>query len=167
MARLVVVCGPPGTGKTTVAGMVADRLDATRLRTDVVRAELVDEPGYDEHETDRTYEAVCDRARELLREDRDVVLDGTFRTARHRELARRVGAAAGADVAVVRVTCEEAVARDRIAEREGDASDADAAVAAALRAEFEPVEGDHVTVDNSGSLERTRDQVAALFEPRD
>ena len=42
---LVVVCGLPGVGKSTVAGVVSDRLEASRLRTDVVRKELFDEIG--------------------------------------------------------------------------------------------------------------------------
>lgn len=163
MARLVVVCGPPGSGKTTVAGMVADRLDARRLRTDVVRKELVADPTYDDAETERTYAAVVDRARDALPSGEDVVLDGTFRERRFRRAAREAAASVGADWTLVRVTCDEEVARRRIAAREDDASDADVAVRELLRESFEPVEGDHVTVDNSGSLERTREQVASQF----
>ena len=45
---LVVVCGPPGVGKTTVAGMIAERLGAARLRTDVVREHLQGQCGIGE-----------------------------------------------------------------------------------------------------------------------
>ncbi|MCF2241345.1 AAA family ATPase, partial [Halobacterium salinarum] len=44
--RLVVVCGLPGTGKTTVSGHAAETLDAELLRTDVVRTDLFPEPDY-------------------------------------------------------------------------------------------------------------------------
>lgn len=163
MARLVVVCGPPGTGKTTVARMVADRLGAARLRTDVVRKDLVDDPSYDDEETDRTYATLLDRARERLESGDDVVLDGTFRERRFRERARETARDAAAAFTLVRVTCDEPVVRERIRTREGDASDADVAVREQLREAFEPVEGDHAVVDNSGSLDRTRRRVAELF----
>jgi hypothetical protein len=52
---LVVVCGLPGVGKTTVAGMVADRFGAETLRTDVVREELIAEPTYTDEERDAVY----------------------------------------------------------------------------------------------------------------
>ncbi|MFB6177910.1 MAG: AAA family ATPase, partial [Halobaculum sp.] len=52
---LVVVCGPPGVGKTTVASEAADQVDGTVLRTDVVRKDLFPEPTYDEAETEAVY----------------------------------------------------------------------------------------------------------------
>ena len=72
-------------GKTTVAGMVADRFGAETLRTDVVREELIAEPTYTDEERDAVYGALLDRARRRLEGGEDVVLDGTFEpvTAEH------------------------------------------------------------------------------------
>ena len=47
----VVVRGLPGVGKSTVAGTVSDRLEACRLRTDVVNKELFDDPAHTVGET--------------------------------------------------------------------------------------------------------------------
>ena len=52
---LVALCGLPGVGKSTVAGYVTEQLDAVRLRTDVVRKELFDEPQYTAEETESVY----------------------------------------------------------------------------------------------------------------
>ncbi|WP_277555018.1 AAA family ATPase [Halobaculum limi] len=160
--QLVVVCGLPGAGKTTVAEAVADRLDADLLRTDVVRKELFPDPDYTTEESRRAYEALLDRADAVLSTGNAVVLDGTFRRAERRRWARDLGARHDADAQLVHVTCEEAVAKRRIRAREGDASDADVEVYDLLREEFEPPEKP-VVVDNSGDLAATRARVRDLF----
>ncbi|MFC7069518.1 AAA family ATPase [Halobaculum lipolyticum] len=161
-ARLVVVCGLPGAGKTTVAEAAADRLGATLVRTDVVRKELFPEPTYTDEESRRTYEAVFERAGAALAAGEPIVLDGTFRRADRRDRARAVADDRGVPFRLVRVTCEEAVAKSRIRAREGDASDADVAVYDRLREEFEPID-DPVVVDNTGDLAGTLARVRELF----
>jgi hypothetical protein len=156
---LVVVCGPPGTGKTTVASRIADRAGGTLLRTDTVRKELVAQPSYTDRETERTYDALYDRARDRVANGEDVVLDGTFRRQRYRDRARELSADRDVAFELVRVTCPSPVVRERIAARDGDASDADFAVHLTVRDSFEPIERDHRRVDNGGSLARTRRQV--------
>ena len=160
--RLVVVCGLPGVGKTTVAETVADRLDADLVRTDVVRKDLFPEPEYTAAESRRTYEAVFGRADALLSADGAAVLDGTFRRAARRERARAVARRHGAEFDLLRVACDERVAKRRIRAREGDASDADVEVYDLLRAEFEPA-NDPLVVDNSGDLDATLTRVGELF----
>lgn len=163
-ATLAVVCGPPGVGKSTAAAAAAEHLDAALLRTDLVRKELFEEPGYDARETERTYAALFDRARRRLAAGEAVVLDGTFRRRDQRDRAAEAAAAEGARFRLVRVTCEPAVVRERVRAREGDPSDADVDVYESVRAAFEPVERDHAVVDNSGSQADTRRQVLATLQ---
>ncbi|ESP88793.1 AAA family ATPase [Candidatus Halobonum tyrrellensis] len=162
-ARLVVVCGLPGTGKTTVATEVAERVGGRLLRTDVVRKELVSDPAYTDAETERVYRELLDRAGRTLAGGGSAVVDGTFRTADLRGRARETAAAAGADFRLVKVECEEAVVRERIAAREDDESDADFAVHRLLREEFDPVADAGLVVDNSGDRETTRRRVHERF----
>jgi predicted kinase len=146
---LTVVCGAPGVGKTTVSGLLADRLGADRLRTDVVRKELFEDPTYTDTESDRVYAALFDRAAERL--PRPVVLDGTFHERRRRDRARSLASANGTGCRLVHVVCGPAVVRERIADREDDASDADHEIARQIRAAFESVREPPTVVDNSGS----------------
>lgn len=155
----VVHCGLPGVGKSTVSAYTARQLDARRYRNDEVRKDLFDEPTYTAEETRRTYEELLDRARADLVAGEDVVVDATFTECWERDLAAEVATETGARVTLVHVTCPRAVVRERIRERTDDPSDADLAVYERLRAEFEPLERDHVTVDNGGSLAATRTQV--------
>jgi predicted kinase len=160
---LVLVCGHPGTGKSTVAEGIADRLDARLLRTDVVRKELYPDPEYTDAESASVYDELFDRARTSAEDGRHIVLDGTFRHKPLRERAAAVATEAGVEFSLVRVVCDEETVRERIRARDDDESDADFAIHQQLKEEFEPLDDDHLVVDNSGSLAETREAVDELF----
>ena len=161
MNTLVAISGVPGTGKTTVAEAIADRIDATVLRTDVVRKELYDAPEYTEAETETVYDEVLDRARERLATE-SVVVDATFKTRAVRDAARAVAEAADASFRLVGVECDDAVVRRRIRERTDDESDADIEVYELFHEQYEPLDAPDLVVDNSGTLEETFAQLDEL-----
>jgi hypothetical protein len=156
---LVVVCGLPGVGKTTVAEHAVDLLDAELLRTDVVRKELFPDPDYTDAEQSAVYDELLSRARSHLAGGRSVVLDGTFHACEYRERALGVADATDSAGHLLRVVGEQSTVEDRIVDREDDASDADVRVHRHYRDLFEPVERDHVEVDNSGDRRATYDQI--------
>lgn len=162
-AVLVVVCGLPGAGKTTVSSGVADRLDAPRLRTDVVRKTLLDDPEYTPAETERVYEELFSRARETVETSGVAVLDGTFKLEDQRTAAATVAESLDVPFRLVKVECAASVVKERIEAREDDESDADFGVHQLHREQFEPIEGDRVVVDNSGSLTETYAQLDRVF----
>lgn len=163
MTDLVVVCGVPGVGKTTVAERVADRLDAELFRTDVVRKELDPDPSYTEAETERVYEEIVRRGREAALDGRGAVLDGTFKKRHLREQVETAVDGVAVDPRFVKVECEERVVRERIDGRQDDESDADYEIHQMFKQTFDPLERPHVTVDNSGDLAATRRQVDEHF----
>ncbi|QDX41345.1 AAA family ATPase [Salarchaeum sp. JOR-1] len=159
--ELVVVCGLPGVGKTTVAETIRERADgdATLLRTDIVRTDVVDDPEYTEEELRRVYDELFSRANDCLARAESVVVDGTFKRAVHRERARDLAADHDAQARLVRVECDEETVRERISARTEDASDADFDVYKLYKEEFEPIEDSCITIDNSGSTAQTRERV--------
>lgn len=159
---LAVVCGLPGVGKSTVSRAIADRIGATVLRTDVIRKELFVDPTYTSAETVAVYDELLTRAFEHLDVGESVVLDATFKTSERRIQARDLATQVGARFRLVRVSCDEDVLERRIRARDG-VSDADFDVHVEFRDRFEPVEMDHVVVDNSGSKAATEDRVARVF----
>lgn len=161
--RLVIVCGFPGVGKTTVAETIAGRVDAKLLRTDVIRKELLSDPQYTDEETEMVYDEMLDRSRRTIEGGRNVVCDGTFFKREFRQRAREMADEIGAEIDVVRVRCDEEVVRERIRQRENGASDADFEVYRIHKDIFEPLDRDHYTVDNSEGLAETREQVRAHF----
>jgi predicted kinase len=161
---LAVVCGPPGTGKTTVSEWIARRHDAHLIRTDVVRGDAVDDPEYTEAERKRVYEAVFRRIEAGLGDGSSVVADGTFDRREYRERARRSATQAGVRFELVRVTCDPGTVERRIERREDDESDATVENYHEIRDGFDPVTGPCLRIDNSGSREATERALRAHFE---
>ena len=160
--RLVVVCGLPGVGKTTVAERVAAHVDGRIRRTDVIRKELFDDPEYTDAETEAVYAELLARARDDVDAGDAVVLDATFADAWFRADARETAAAAAAQFDLVEVACDEAVVERRIERRDG-ISDADFDIHLHFKELFDEVATDHVVVDNSGTEAETFAQVDAAF----
>ena len=160
--RLVVVCGLPGVGKTTVAERIADHVDGRIRRTDVIRKELFDDPEYTDAETEAVYTELLDRARDDIDAGDAVVLDATFADSRFRTAARETAAEAAAGFDLVEVACDEGVVERRIERRDG-ISDADFEIHLRFKQLFDEVATDHVVVDNSRTQAETFAQVDAAF----
>lgn len=160
---LVVVCGLPGVGKTTVARTIADRLGARIVRTDVVRKDLFPEPDYTDAEERAVYTELLQRGGAALEAGQPAVLDATFHNARYRDHASELAAEHDAEITFVHVICDEETVEERIRAREGDESDATFAIHQRFREMFDAVERRHVQVDNSNGKETTLEQVRAAF----
>ncbi len=147
---LVLVGGLPGTGKSALAGAVADRLGFTVLSSDRLRKELA---GIEPHQhvpadygtgiytrscTERTYAELVSRAVGLLGLGESVVLDATWTSAQHRQAAAAAADRAAADLVQLCCSAPLQVIASRLASRAGGVSDATPAIAAQLAAEQEP-----------------------------
>ncbi|MGA8211158.1 MAG: AAA family ATPase, partial [Nocardioidaceae bacterium] len=145
---LVLVGGPPGSGKTTVASGVADRLGLVVLGSDRVRKELAGldpaasaaaeygEGIYSYGHTARTYAELLRRADALLARGESVVVDATWTSSTWRERARTVAAGSHSDLVEIRCVVPPTQADARVTARRAGrqhVSDADAGVATALR----------------------------------
>lgn len=146
-AKLHVVCGLPGVGKTTFAEELAEEHDAKHIRTDELRKEWRDDPKYTDTETNAIYALLRANAWQELNEGRPVVVDGTFRVAKHRDAMRSLAAQRSVPVIFHKVECNEDEVRERLEARNGDASDADFSVYDNM--EFEPIDGPKTVVDTT------------------
>ena len=123
---LVILCGPPASGKTTLARGLRERLAARGHEFDVLHSDDFRR---------RTYERMTERVREA---GGDWILDGTFFRREHRERLRRLD---DCFVVWVRASLETCLARNR--EREEPISERGVHV---MVAEFEPPRAD-LTLD--------------------
>jgi uncharacterized protein len=142
-ARLVAIAGLSGTGKSTLAAAVAPSLGlapgALHARSDIERKRLagvdatqqLPAEDYRRGVSARVYNRLRLLAEVGLQASRCVILDATYRDARERAEVKRL--AARLDVGFVGLWLEAPteILTERVATRQGDASDATAAVVAA------------------------------------
>jgi hypothetical protein len=123
---LLVVRGLMGTGKSTLAGTLADMLGAVLLQTDSIRQQFFGsskhpaaygEGHYRPEDRARVYDELLHRAGQWLADGRSVVLDGTFLSAASRQRAIALSNQWGAQLLVTECRCPEDIAISRIAER--------------------------------------------------
>jgi len=160
--RLVLVGGLPGTGKTTLAGLVADELGATLLSSDRLRKELAGidprqpatapyERGiYRPEHTERVYTELLHRAETLLALGETVILDASWHDAPHRALAERSAEATDSRLVALRCTAPPEVTAARLRDRVDSLSDANDTIAVAMAAAEDPWP-EALTVPTDGS----------------
>ena len=148
--RLVLVGGPPGTGKTSLSTALGAVAGWSVHSSDVVRKELAGLPPaagaaapyrsalYSPEHTTETYTALLRLAARDLALGRSVVLDATWSSPTHRRWAARLAGRADAVLVQLEARAPAEVAQERIARRRGGASDADPAIGAQVRAAFAP-----------------------------
>lgn len=148
--RLILVGGLPGTGKSTLAGQLADRLGAVLLSSDRLRKELAGinphdsasapfgEGIYTPARTERVYTELLHRAEQLLAHGETVVLDASWTRQAHRDAATAVAARTHSELLALRCTAPEPVTTTRLRERTGTPSDAGHTIATAMAHTAQP-----------------------------
>ena len=174
---LVAIGGFSGTGKSTVARGLAPGLGgppgAVVLRSDEVRKALarvgpltrLGPEAYSPSMHMRVYGTLLDQARTSVRAGHTVILDAVFAHASERQGAEAVAREAGVPFVGLWLDAPEATLVDRVNDRTGDTSDADARV---VRAQVAQGAGppDWVAVDAARDRAEVLGQAVALVRAR-
>jgi len=137
---LIIVCGLPGAGKSTVAKLLTKYLGAQLLRTDVIRKKIFRRPRYNATNMNRVYRELFLQTRKTGR-TRNIILDATF-------FAKLLGCR----FIMIETMCSVAVIRSRLNKRtRRSPSDARFPQYLAMRQSFEKISEPHYVINTSGN----------------
>ncbi|ORM36780.1 AAA family ATPase [Williamsia sp. 1135] len=177
--RLGLIGGLPGTGKTTVATRLAEKVDAVLISSDVVRRELLEagvitgdrggygEGLYSEQNKAVVYGALLERANMYLLVGRSVVLDASWTDETERDFAIALANKTFSSPRVMRCAVDEATANERISSRRGSVSDATPEIAQAMAryACAEVWQGSSI-IDTSATVDESVEAAVAVWSRR-
>lgn len=175
--KLILIGGLPGTGKSTVAGHLADRVGCTVLNSDRIRKELAGvAPGascragyssgiYTPAWTKRTYAELLRRASMLLGNGESVIADASWISPELRAAAAVAAESAAADLVQLRCTAPPGLASERMRARTEDPSDADPQIATQMAAAQVPWP-EAITIDTADAGDPVEHAIAAIHRAR-
>ena len=156
---IILICGYPGVGKTTVAHELAPLINAVVLSTDKIRKEFIDKPNYREEEKRTIYKIFILIAKYLHKAGIHCILDATFYNQKSREEVKTRLNLRNDQYKIIECICPEELVISRIKERKNDYSDANISIYKMIKKIYEPITEKHITVDTSQSLKKTITQV--------
>ncbi|TCK70242.1 putative kinase [Acidipila rosea] len=154
-----MLAGLPGTGKTTLAQALVERLNAVAIDKDRVRAALF--PGaatdYTAAQNSLCMDAMLSAAEYLVthQQPQYIIFDGrTFSRAAQIEQVIAAAKKVGARWAIIVLECSEAVARQRLAlnASKHPAHDRNISLYLRIKSEFEPIVRPALRVDTSDGV---------------
>jgi len=164
---IVIMAGLPGTGKSTLARALAQRLPGAVLDKDVIRAALF-QPAHVEYspaQDDFCQEIMLQTAAYLLAKDAElhVLLDGrTFSRRYQRERVIEFCQNAGTTWAMVECVCAEQTALRRLAEavaqKTHPAANRTPALYREIRKMWEPIDRPKLVIDTDANLDSCVDR---------
>jgi predicted kinase len=77
---LLILIGPPGSGKTYFSRQFAERNDFTRINSDDVRESMYPQPAYTAKERLHVYQEMDSRVIATLKQGKNVIYDGNLLT---------------------------------------------------------------------------------------
>lgn len=157
---IILICGYPGVGKTTLANELGPLINAVILSTDKIRKELIDKPNYSEEEKKLIYNILLLIAKYLHNSGINCILDATFNNQKAIEDIKKGLNLTDDQFKIVECICPEELIISRIQNRKMGYSDADVSIYRMIKENYEPIQEKHIIVDTSQSLKKIVAEVA-------
>ena len=151
---LLIACGLPGTGKTTLTEAVQKIKGGRLLKSDIIRRELLKDQDIfdvkiagDMKKRIQVYEEMFRQADAALDNEKNVILDATFLTQALRQQAAAIAARHGVAFVILQSDCPDDICLARIQARDKATSVSNALTGEAYlsnKKDFEPVDIDNL-----------------------
>src|SRR6266568_9058324 len=112
-AKLFMMLGLPGAGKTTTARLIADLTGAVRLSSDELRFRLIEAPTFSQAEHDVVYRTLDYLSELLLGKGVSVIYDANLNRFRHRQDKYAICEQAGAQAVLLWIKTPRDLAKER------------------------------------------------------
>ena len=152
---IVVICGLPGVGKSTLAKDLAPLLNAVILSSDKIRKELFPNPIYSKREVKIIYDVMILLAKYLYGAGINCIIDATFNKEKSRTQLKNKLMLPEEELFMVECICPEDTIVSRLKTRKNDYSDADLRIYKRMKKTYEPILEDHLVIDTSQSSSKT------------
>lgn len=146
---IIIICGLPGTGKTTLAKSLAPLLQATILSTDKIRKELFSQPTYSKEERELIYDIMLLIAKYLHKSGQNCILDATFNLEKSRLEVKEALSLNENEFKIIECHCPEEIIISRLNKRRGDFSDAGIDIYFKMKKIYQSVQMPHIDIDTS------------------
>lgn len=134
---IIMVLGLPGSGKSYFAARLAKMMGADYVNSDRLRKEMFQVRTYSEQEKAVVYNAMLEKMKEAVRQNRSLVLDATFHDDETRKPFIQEMKQKGR-ICFIEVTADENLIRHRL-KKERAYSEADFEVYKLIRSQWEPL----------------------------
>ncbi|NJC25594.1 AAA family ATPase [Neolewinella antarctica] len=142
-AKLIMVVGLPGTGKSTLSRKLAVEIGAEHLNSDVIRAELGLRGQYTPTDKARVYQALIERTETLLSAGTSVIVDATLYRKDLRRPYQKLARRLACPISWIELNANEETIERRV-EKQRTFSEADLAVYQKIRARYESLTAPHL-----------------------
>ena len=159
---IVVVFGLPGTGKSYFAGRLAEIIKAEYISSDRVRFKMIKDRAYTEEEKMKVYDQMLVLTRQLIRQQKRVVLDATFYRKEIRQMFVALAASLNVKIYFIEVTARELLVQKRVSKKRKE-SEADYEVYRKVKALFQPMVDQHLTLESQENNIREMLEKAAKY----
>lgn len=158
---LVLICGLPATGKSTIARKLAKKINAVILRTDKIRKEIFPSPTYTEEEKALVYKITFLIAKYLLNAKVNVIIDGTFYKRNLRKEIYKIVEQTKTKLFIIECVAPEEIIKARMYRRRlrKSLSDANFEVYKKIKKQFEPIHREHLVIDTRKPIKENMEEI--------
>ncbi|MES2971254.1 MAG: ATP-binding protein [Patescibacteria group bacterium] len=113
MARLYLLMGYPGAGKTTAAQAIREVTGAEHVSSDAMRIKMFPQPTFSQTEHDQLYRHIDREVEHLLKAGKDVIYDANLNRHRHRQEKYAICERTGTKAVLIWVQAPKELAKSR------------------------------------------------------